>query len=216
MVIKIQNVLIFTHSFVCWLAYDLDHNFIERAVESFNISDAVVHFAGVSSQMVLKLVQYDLDQVINFKPDNVILEIGANDLTDLRPEVVGSEIEELVCLLHELYDVKSIAVSTSTMHRQYQSVDDMIWNWSWIVMGLGRIKGICHLRWLSVRHTFPAVCIVCYWTFCVLITMILSCWQNCFVSGNWQLNQICNIALLASWPIIYIFHLGFSLHYRSW
>ena len=39
---KIQNVLIFGHSFVRWLAYDLDRGFIERAVKSFDISVVVV------------------------------------------------------------------------------------------------------------------------------------------------------------------------------
>ena len=100
----------------------MDRGLIERAIKSFDISDVVVHFAGVSSRTVRKLVQYDLSQVIKFKPDMVILEIGANHLTDLQPEVVGSEIEELVCLLHESYDVKLTAVSSSIDH-QYQSMD---------------------------------------------------------------------------------------------
>ena len=111
------------------LRYDLYHGFIEQAFKSFDLSDAVVNFASISGQTVWKMVQYNLGQVINFKPDIVILEIGTNDLMDLRPEVVSSEIEKLVWLLHERYDVKSIAVSSS-IHYQYQSVDDMIWNLS--------------------------------------------------------------------------------------
>ena len=40
----------------------------------------------------------------------VILEIGTNDLTRLRPEVTGSEIEELVRLLLDTFSVRVIGV----------------------------------------------------------------------------------------------------------
>ena len=55
------------------------------------------------------------------KPDILVLEIGTNDLTGLAPEVVGSVIKDLVCLLHETYGVKVIGVSAS-IHGQVQSV----------------------------------------------------------------------------------------------
>lgn len=38
------------------------------------------------------------------------MEIGTNDLSDLRPEVVGSEIEEFVRLLLDSYAVRVIGV----------------------------------------------------------------------------------------------------------
>ena len=40
----------------------------------------------------------------------IILELGTNDLTNLLPEVVGSEIEELVSLLLETFSVRVIGV----------------------------------------------------------------------------------------------------------
>ena len=43
-------------------------------------------------------------------PEIVILEIGTNDLSHLRPEVVGSEIEELVHLLLQSFSIKVIGV----------------------------------------------------------------------------------------------------------
>ena len=40
----------------------------------------------------------------------IILELGTNDFTNLSPEVVGSEIEELVSLLLETFSVRVIGV----------------------------------------------------------------------------------------------------------
>ena len=44
------------------------------------------------------------------KPDVIILEIGTNDLAANRPEVVGSEIDDLVQLLLQSYSVRVIGV----------------------------------------------------------------------------------------------------------
>ena len=52
----------------------------------------------------------DLGIVSSLSPQVVILEIGTNDLTRLRPEVTGSEIEELVCLLLDTFSVRVIGV----------------------------------------------------------------------------------------------------------
>ena len=43
-------------------------------------------------------------------PQVVILELGTNDLARLRPEVAGSEIEELVRLLLDTFSVRVIGV----------------------------------------------------------------------------------------------------------
>ena len=57
-----------------------------------------------------KLIQYDLSVFSSLSPHAVILQIGTNDLSDLQPEVVGSEIEELVRLLLDSYAVRVIGV----------------------------------------------------------------------------------------------------------
>ena len=44
------------------------------------------------------------------KPDVIILEIGTNDLAANRPDVVGSEIDDLVQLLLQSYSVRVIGV----------------------------------------------------------------------------------------------------------
>ena len=55
------------------------------------------------------------------KLDILVLEISANDLIELAPEVVGSVIKDLVCLLHKTYGVKIMAVSAN-IHCHVQSV----------------------------------------------------------------------------------------------
>ena len=75
---------------------------------------------GVGGWTVQKLRDHDLHQVAKCKPEMLVLEISANDLNKLLLEVVGSVIGEVVCLLHETYEVKVIAVSAS-IHRRVQS-----------------------------------------------------------------------------------------------
>ena len=48
--------------------------------------------------------------VSSLSPQVVILELGTNDLTRLRPEVAGSEIEELVHLLLDTFSVRDIGM----------------------------------------------------------------------------------------------------------
>lgn len=49
-------------------------------------------------------------------PDVLILEIGTNDLVDTGPEVVGSEIEDLVCLLLGSYSVRVVCICRVNPH----------------------------------------------------------------------------------------------------
>ena len=53
---------------------------------------------------------YDLGAVSALKPDVSILEIGTNDLVANRPEVVGSEIDDVVQLLQQSNSVRVIGV----------------------------------------------------------------------------------------------------------
>ena len=85
------TVLLFGRSFIRRLQDDLQTQFDPRADEGFKLlKDTIVHLHGVGGRTVRKLIQY---------------EIGTNDLSDLRPEVIGSEIEELVRLLLDSYAV---------------------------------------------------------------------------------------------------------------
>lgn len=103
--------LILGHSFVKRLQRDLLSYFDVRASLSFDLEkDAVVQMHGVGGRTVSKLVRLDLSVVANLKPDIVILEIGTNDLSLFSPELVGSSIDDLVCLLIETLRVKVVGV----------------------------------------------------------------------------------------------------------
>ena len=65
---------------------------------------------GVVGRTVEKIRLYDLGVVSARRPDIIILEIGTNDLVNDRPEVVGSEIDDLVQLLLASYSVRVIGV----------------------------------------------------------------------------------------------------------
>lgn len=107
---SVPTVLMLGHSFVRRMRDDLLSRFHPRANQNFNLSDATVCFHGVGGRTVAKLRAYDLHVVRRLKPDVVILEIGTNDLANLSPEVVGSEIDELVSLLLETFSVRVIGV----------------------------------------------------------------------------------------------------------
>ena len=107
---SVPTVLILGHSFVRRMQDDLSNRFHPRTDLNFNLSDATVCFHEVGGRTVRKLRTYDLYVVRRLKPDVIILELGTNDLTNLSPEVVGSEIEELVSLLLETFSVRVICV----------------------------------------------------------------------------------------------------------
>ena len=105
------TVLILGHSFGRRLSSDLRSNFDAHAAEHFNLlGDAVIHLHGIGSRTVKKLRLYDLGVVSALNPDVIILQIGPNDLVANRPEVVGSEIDDLVQLLLQSYSVRISSV----------------------------------------------------------------------------------------------------------
>ena len=64
-----------------------------------------------------KTIEHDLHVVASFQPDIVILQLGSNDLTSDEPAHVGSAIDDLVKLWHDVYGVKFICVC-QTIHRK--------------------------------------------------------------------------------------------------
>ena len=110
------KVLVFGHSFVKRLHRDLRSNFDVRAAISFNIQRASVKLHGIGGRTVDKLIAFDLDKVRSFRPAIVILEVGTNDLSHSKPEVVGSKIDDLVHLLLQLPYVQIVGVCLIT-HR---------------------------------------------------------------------------------------------------
>ena len=62
----------------------------------------------MGDRTVKTLRRYDLGAVSALKPDVSILEIGTNGLVANRPEVVGSEIDDVVQLLQQSDSVRAI------------------------------------------------------------------------------------------------------------
>jgi len=107
----VPTVLILGHSFVRRLRCDLNAGFDSRAVRDFHLKgSANVHLFGIGGRTIAKLKRHDLHVISELSPDIVILEIGTNDLSSLRPEVVGSAIDDLVRLLIETFHVPVIGV----------------------------------------------------------------------------------------------------------
>ena len=92
----VPNILILGHSFVRRLKDDLTARFDTRAAPNFHIPESGhVSLYGTGGRTVDKLTRYDLTCVSKYKPDIVILEVGTNDLSTLRPEVVGLKLTTL-------------------------------------------------------------------------------------------------------------------------
>ena len=116
-----STVLVLGHSFVRRLKSDLKFQLDSGMSPSFKLDGtARVYMHGVGGRTVTKLRKYDFGVVARLSPDIVILEIGTNDLSFLSPEVVGSEIEELVSQLQQAYRVKVVCVCLITpQHRNH-------------------------------------------------------------------------------------------------
>lgn len=109
------KVLILGHSFVRRLKTDLRANFDKRASFGFGLKgSATIEMHGVGGRTVQKLRANDLSAISRCSPDIVLLEIGTNDLSHSRPEVVGSEIECLVNLLSKELSVRVVGVCLVT------------------------------------------------------------------------------------------------------
>ena len=52
-----------------------------------------------------KTVRHNLHVVQSVRPDIVIVQLGTNDLSSRSPLLVGSDLEEFVCLLNKNVDI---------------------------------------------------------------------------------------------------------------
>ena len=76
---------------------------------------------GVGGRTGPKLRKFDMGVISNISPDIVILEIGTNDLSNTPPEVVGSDIEDMVQQLISQYAVRAVVLCHVTPRATYQS-----------------------------------------------------------------------------------------------
>ena len=111
MSVSVPNILILGHSFVRRLRDDLAARFDARAAPNFHLPESGhVSLFGTGGRTVEKLNKYDLSSLHKYRPDIVILEIGTYDLSTRRPEVVGSQIDDLVHVLRDQYKVRVVGV----------------------------------------------------------------------------------------------------------
>ena len=95
-------------------------------------SGVYVCLKGTGGRTVEKVRKYDISAIASIQPDNIILELGTNDLCHLSPEVVGSRTEELSRFFRDELRVKVVVVcqvidrkiphSTAPNLRQYLCV----------------------------------------------------------------------------------------------
>ena len=63
---------------------------------------------GVGERRVARTIRNDLHVMESVSPDNVIVQLGANDLSFRAPLLMGSGPEELVRLLRASYGVQFV------------------------------------------------------------------------------------------------------------
>ena len=75
-----------------------------------------------------KVRQFDLGEVIRFRPDIVFLQIGTNDLAQrgMSPLTVGSAIEDFVRRLHDEYGVRLICVGQTIRRHLVGNFNDKV------------------------------------------------------------------------------------------
>ena len=106
------RVLILGHSFIRRLREFVNDNSLEYNLTLGIPEPVTVRWRGVGGRTVVKLKEFDLAIVSEFKPDIIFLQVGTNDLAqrNMSPVTVGSAIEEFVTLLHEKHGVRFICV----------------------------------------------------------------------------------------------------------
>lgn len=99
------HVLILGHSFICRLRDHITCSQDNEYTAKLGISmpDFICKWHGVGSQTIAKVLKYDLSVVKDFGPDIIILQLRTNDLVDSSPIAVGSSLEDLLTLLHDVY-----------------------------------------------------------------------------------------------------------------
>lgn len=89
---NVSEVLLLGHLFVRWLRCDvrLPRPSFNHQFQSFGHPLSILF--GVGGRTVSKLQSLDLHVVRRLLPDVIILKIGTNDLSLMRPKIVGSTI----------------------------------------------------------------------------------------------------------------------------
>ena len=76
---------------------------------------------GVSGLHVTQLCRIISQKVHDLSPDAAFLEIGTNDLGSISPEIVGSDIHDIVEYLHFSLGIKMVGVCLVIPRRVHES-----------------------------------------------------------------------------------------------
>ena len=104
-----QRVLIIGHSFVHRLKAFVQKKRHMQAFSSLNgIAD--IYFHGVGGCRIAKFRKFNFHVMRQLVPDVIILELGSNDLVELSPQTVGSDLERVVPELREIDSAQFVVV----------------------------------------------------------------------------------------------------------
>ena len=108
-----QCVLIIGHSFVHRLKAFVQK---KRHMQAFSSLSGIadIYFHGVGGRTIAKFRKFDFNVVRQLVPDVIILELGFNDLVELSPQTVGSNLESSVrdlCAIDSVQTKALIALS---------------------------------------------------------------------------------------------------------
>lgn len=109
--------MVLGHSYVRRLATDLSNNFDPRASMDFDLPQCSIRLFGVGGRTVQKLRQHDWQTIQHYAPDIILLEIGANDLSNLPAETVGSQIDDLVSEILRVKAAQIVGIAKITKQK---------------------------------------------------------------------------------------------------
>lgn len=113
----VPRVLVLGDSFIRRLSHFLSGHSRKYSADFQLSRRATIKWHGIGGRTVAKTIQHDLNVVKSFCPDIVILQLGSNDLTASDPAHVGSNIDDFVRLLHDVYNVNLIFVCQTIMRQ---------------------------------------------------------------------------------------------------
>ena len=117
-----QRVLIIGHSFVHRLKTFVQKKRHMQAFSSLR-GMADIYFHGVGGRTIAKFRKFDFNVVRQLVPDVIIVQLGSNDLVELSPQTVGSELESLVRELYEIDSVQFVVVGQVLRRHTPNSVE---------------------------------------------------------------------------------------------
>lgn len=103
------KVMVGSWSFVC---SRFGHRFVKQL--DFDLPQCSIRLFGEGGRTVQKIKQHDWQTIQHYSPDIILLEIGANDLSILPPETVGSQIDDLVSEILRVQAAQIIGVAKIT------------------------------------------------------------------------------------------------------